>query len=414
VTENIQKTTLPNGVRVVTESIDTLQSVSVGLWVATGSRNEPEKWRGISHFLEHMLFKGTERRPNAKDIADEMDNVGGYLNAFTDKEYTCYYARALSQHTGMCVDILTDMFAHSRFDEEETTRERKVVLEEIKRREDDPEDLVHDLFMELLYPDHPLGLPVIGTADIVGGLMPNDLREYMREFYTPDRVIISASGNLNHENIVHETERALGHLTGTSPNHRIALPLPKHVHNTVNKESEQVNFCVGVRGFGQYDDKRYPLGVLDTVMGGSMGARLFQEIREKRGLAYSVGTYSSLFAEGGYFTAYGGTSKDTYEQCIELVKDEFQKVRREGITESELSRAKNQFLGGIVMGQESLSSRMNRIGKSEVYHGNVTPLTEILEKINAVTLSQVQEVAEIIFPANIEEVSITALGPFAE
>jgi predicted Zn-dependent peptidase len=413
VTENIQKTTLPNGVRVVTEAIDTLQSVSVGLWVATGSRNEPEKWRGISHFLEHMLFKGTERRPTAKDIADEMDNVGGYLNAFTDKEYTCYYARALSEHTSLCVDILTDMFAHSRFDDEETTRERKVVLEEIKRREDDPEDLVHDLFMELLYPNHPLGLPVIGTAKIVGKLTPDDLRTYMKEFYTPDRVILSASGNLNHDTIVAEAERALGHLTGTAHTPRVPLPLPCHVRQTLNKESEQVNFCVGVRGFGQHDEQRYPLGVLDTVMGGSMGARLFQEIREKRGLAYSVGTYSSLFAEGGYFTAYGGTSKETYEQCVDLIQKEFTKVRKEGITETELSRAKNQFLGGIVMGQESLSSRMNRIGKAEVYYGKVTPLTEILEKINAVTTKQVHEVAETIFPANVDDVSITALGPFA-
>jgi predicted Zn-dependent peptidase len=414
VIENIQKTTLPNGVRVVTEHIPTVASVSVGIWVATGSRHEPDHRRGISHFLEHMLFKGTERRPTAKDIADEMDNVGGYLNAFTDKEYTCYYARALSEHFGLALDILTDMFAHSRFDTEETHRERKVVLEEIKRRDDDPEDLIHDVFAETMYPHHPLGLPVIGTAEIVGALEPDDLRHYMTEFYTPERVIIAAAGNLKHQEAVAITEKALGHLTGTSPHKPISLPPPAMAQRVHEKPSEQVNFCIGVRGFGQFDQERYALGVLDTVLGGSMGARLFQEIREKRGLAYSVGSYAAMHAEGGYFAAYGGTSPDTYEECVALVLAEFEKVRREGISTEEINRAKNQFRGALVMAQESLSSRMNRIGKSEVYHGTVVPLDDVLTRVNAVTMADVQAVAETIFPATPDELTITAMGPFSE
>ena len=265
--ETVQKTTLPNGVRVVTETIDHVQSVSLGIWVATGARFETHERRGISHFLEHMLFKGTTRRPSAKQIADEMDAVGGYLNAFTDKEYTCYYARALAEHTGLAVDILTDMYMNSLFDPEETARERKVVLEEIKRRDDDPDDLVHDLFAETIYPHHPLGLPVIGRAEVVAALTPDDLRTYMTQFYGPDAIIVSAAGNLEHQAVVDQVGATLGQLKGGISPTTLSAPEVKTADLThYSRPTEQVNFCIGTRGYGQNDDDKYALAIIDTAL----------------------------------------------------------------------------------------------------------------------------------------------------
>lgn len=411
-TENVEKTTLANGVRVVTESISHVESISLGIWVATGARYEAQNVRGISHFLEHMLFKGTERRPTAKQIADEMDMVGGYLNAFTDKEYTCYYARALAQHLPLSLDLLSDMYMNSLFDAAETARERKVVLEEIKRRDDDPDDLVHDLLAETLLPQHPLGLPVIGSADVVAGLTPDDLRTYMAKHYGPHNVIVSAAGNLEHAHVVDLANETLGKLTGDSLKGEHSAPHTTPGVREYARPTEQVNFCIGTRGYGQMDDQKYPLAILDTVLGGSMGSRLFQEIREKRGLAYSVGSYAATHREGGYFVAYGGTSPDTYEECLDVVRAEFAKVREGGITSQEMERAKNQFRGSIVMAQESMSSRMNRLGKSEVYFDRVIPLDEVVAAIDAVTLNDVQAVAEYIFPPDPSALTITAVGPF--
>ena len=410
--ETVQKTTLPNGVRVVTESIHHVQSISLGIWVATGSRQEEESRRGISHFLEHMLFKGTERRPTAKDIADEIDAVGGYLNAFTDKEYTSYYARTLSEHLPLAVDLLTDMYLHSRFDPEETTRERKVVLEEIKQRDDDPDDLVHDLFAETIYPGHPLGLPVIGTAEVVGSLTPDNLRDYMALYYGPASVVVAAAGDLEHDRVVDMVASTLGLLRGSNVATDLSRPAATRGLLEYPRPTEQVNFCIGTRGYGQNDEDKYVLAVLDTVLGGSMGARLFQEIREKRGLAYSIGSYAATHREGGYFVAYGGTSPATYEECLDVVREEFEKVRTAGITEPEMIRAKNQFRGSIIMAQESMSSRMNRLGKSEVYFDRVIPLDEVMADIDAVTLDDIRRVADHIFPADGAELTIASVGPF--
>jgi len=411
-TSTVRKTTLDNGVRVVTESIEYVQSVSVGIWVATGARYEDPAHRGISHFLEHMLFKGTERRPSAKHIADEMDSVGGYLNAFTDKEYTCYYARALSENLPLVIDILSDMYSNSVFDPEETARERKVVLEEIKRRDDDPDDLVHDLFAQTLYPNHPLGLPVIGTAEVVASLEPDDLRAYMRQHYGPGAVIVAAAGNLEHEQGVDLVREHLGGLQGVGEA-KVDVP-PAAAIDTLNyvRPIAQMNFCVGVPAFGQFDAEKYPLAILDTVLGGSMGSRLFQEIREKRGLAYSVGTYAAIHREGGYFVAYGGTSPESYNECLDLVRQEFAKVREHGITADEMERAKAQYRSGIVMKQESMSSRMNRMGASEVIFDRVIPLDEILAAVDAVTQDDVLRVAQAILPEDLSRVTIAAVGPF--
>jgi len=412
--ENVSRTTLPNGVRIVTESIPTVQSAAIGLWASAGSRDEEPRLRGISHFLEHMFFKGTERRPSAKHIADEMDALGGYLNAFTDKEYTCYYARVLSEHLGVGLDLLTDMLTGSLFDAEETARERKVVLEEIKRRDDDPEDMVHDLFGETIFPNHALGLPVIGSVETVSAFTPDDLRGYIARRYGAKSLVVAAAGNLEHERVVDFVAAALANLPLGEPNAPLPRPVAAPGLRLYSRPTEQVNFCVGAGAFGQHDEAKYPLAILDSILGGSMGARLFQEIREKRGLAYSVGSYCSTHREGGYFAAYGGTSPENFEQCLSLVREEFAKVRREGVSEAELLRAKNQFRGALIMAQESMSSRMTRLGKSEIYFDKVIPLAEALAKIEAVSVEDVLAVAQAVLPEDPEKLTIAAIGPFDE
>ena len=348
----IQREVLPNGVRIVTENITYVQSVALGIWVGVGARDEDGPVRGISHVIEHMLFKGTPTR-NAQQIADEIDSVGGDINAFTSKENTCYYARILSEHVPLAVDVLSDMFLNSSLDPEEMGRELNVILEEIKRRDDEPDDLVHDLFTETLWPGHVLGKSVIGTPETVSALKPQTLRDYMARRYSPDTIVIAAAGNLNHDEIVEMVRARFGHLTGSKADWRTpdADPQPNPATAYIEKPIEQVNLVLGTNGYSQLADEKYTLSILDNVLGGSMSSRLFQEIREKRGLAYSVGSYTQNFREGGYFAVYAGTSADTAAQVIDLVRAEFKNVRENNITEKELNRAKNQFRGSIVMGQ---------------------------------------------------------------
>lgn len=411
--ETVQSSALSNGVRVVTERVDSVQSASVGIWVATGSRDEEMERRGIAHFLEHMLFKGTERRPAAKDIADAMDNVGGDMNAFTDKEYTCYYARVLSEDVPLALDVLSDMYRYSRFDPEETARERKVVLEEIKERDDAPDDLVHDLFAETLYPDHPLGRPVIGTSETVSALEPDDLRGYMAKRYGPGAVVVTVAGNCDHEQVTQLVGQHLGDLAG---NHEIAPAVRPVAMTGVTanhiRPTEQVNFVIGSSAFGVLDEERYALTVLNTILGDSMGSRLFQEIREKRGLGYTIGSYANMHREGGYFAVYGGTSPDTYAECLETVRAELAKVREHGVSDAELARAKAQARSGLVMKQESMSARMSRIGASEIYYGRVVPLAEALAKMDAITPDDVLSIARAVLPEDPTQLTVTAVGPF--
>ncbi len=407
----ILRDVLPNGVRIVTEKIDTVQSASIGIWVGVGARDEADPLRGISHVIEHMLFKGTETR-TAQQVADAIDSVGGYLNAFTDKEYTCYYARILSEHIGIAVDVLSDMFLHSKVDPTELAREQNVILEEIKRHEDQPDDLVHDVFYQTIWPNHVLGKSVIGTAQTVASFTHDDLVGYMHKRYTPDTIVIAAAGNLEHSQVVEMIAERFGGLTGTradwrEPDEKAQAHLDTEC---VSKPVEQVHVVMGVPGFSQSEDDRYKLSVLDTVMGGGMSSRLFQEIREKRGLAYSVGSYTTSYREGGLFAVYAGTSPDTAGDVVSIVKEEFAKVTANNVTEAELNRAKNQVRGGMVMAQESMSSRMMRIGKNELVHGRVIPYDEILGKIQAFTLGDIHDVTEKIFGKG--EFAMAQVGPF--
>jgi predicted Zn-dependent peptidase len=408
--ENIEITTLANGIRVVSETVTHVQSVSIGIWVGVGSRDEERGVRGITHFIEHMLFKGTERR-DARQIADEIESRGGSLNAFTDKEYTCYYAKALAEHADIVLDVLTDMLRHSALDSEELGREQNVVIEEIKRYNDTPDDIVHDIFAQTLWKTHPLGRPVIGTSKTVAALDRQNLIDYISTHYTPDRIVVSASGNVKHADIVTLAEKSLGDMRGSTYHRKpVRPPVASGQNKQMRKRTEQVHFCYGSPAFSQHDENRYTLTILDTVLGGNMSSRLFQEIREKRGLAYSIGSYSVSYDEGGMFTVYGGTSPDTFEQVLDLTRVELEKVKRDGLTEDEVSKSKTQIRGALVLGLENMSSRMMRMGKSLLYFDRVIPLDEIIQKINAVSHDDLGRISNTLFDES--QLTLAAVGPF--
>ena len=405
----VKKETLPNGVRVLTETVSHVQSVSVGIWMNSGARDEDEANRGISHFIEHMLFKGTETR-TARQIADEFDSIGGQLNAFTEKEYTCYFAKVLSEHLPVAVDVLADMLLHSVLDLQEIELEKNVVLEEIKRHEDTPEDLVHDMFARSIWGDHPLGNPVLGTSKTVAKLSRADLVEFARTRYTPDSIVVSAAGNLVHEQLVQQIARLFGSLEGTkiAPVH--AVPSFSSLSSRSNKTTEQVHFCMGAPGFSQLDPDKYALAIIDATLGGGMSSRLFQEIRENRGLAYAIGSYSASYREGGFFTVYGGTSMEHVDEVLDLVRIEFCNVLKDNITDDELTRAKNQIRGALVLSQESMSSRMIRMAKSELYFGRLIALEELIQAVLKVTHDNIGGVASRIFGES--SYPVVAVGPF--
>ncbi len=406
---SISKTILNNGVRVLSEWVPYVDSVSVGIWANAGSRDEDKKRLGISHFVEHMLFKGTERR-TARQIADEMDSVGGHLNAFTDKEFTCFYAKVLKEHLFVALDILSDMVLHSLLDEVEIEHEKNVVLEEIKRHNDTPEENVHDLMAETLWKGHRLGNPVIGSASVVRSLTRSDLAEYLSEFYTPDSVVISAAGNVEHREFVDAVAAAFGGLQGKRPRRKQIDAKVRAELKLVNKVTEQVHFCLGTEGFSQERKEKYALAAIDAALGGGMSSRLFQEIRENRGLAYSIGTYSAAYREAGLFAVYGGTSVENIKLVLELIEQECSSIGRESVTDAELERAKNQIRGTLVLGQESMSNRMSRLAKSELYFGRIVRVDEIIASIMNVSRDDVADVACRLF--NGAGFTLAAVGPF--
>jgi len=408
--EAVQITQLSNGVRVVTETVPYVRSASVGIYVGIGSRDEDERIAGISHFIEHMLFKGTATR-TAHQIADTIESRGGHLNAWTDKETTTFQARVLAEDTALAIDVLTDMLLHSLLDPEEMTREKSVVLEEIKMYEDSPEDLVHEVFEQSLWKTHPLGRPIIGTSDTVSNLTREDLAAYMASRYLPDRIVVAAAGNLDHAEIVAQVEQSMGSLEGkaTLPVHRSAKPSGKS-KQVRKRETEQVNFCLGSRGYSKQNPSRYAVSILSSLLGGNMSSRLFQEIREKRGLAYNIGSYSRYYRDAGVFCIYGGTSLATYEQVIELTRKETTSVRKTGFTADELAKASTQVRGALVLGLEGMSSRMNRYGESLLAHGRVIPVEEVLAMYDKVTNDSIIEVAEHVFEDSLQ--TLAAVGPF--
>lgn len=406
---SIHKFVLPNGVRVLVEPNTNVRSAAIGLTCRAGSRHELDREGGITHFIEHMLFKGTKTR-NAKQIAEEIEGRGGMLNAFTDKEQTTYYCRTLSDDAGIGLDVLTDMMMNSLLDPEELEREKGVVLEEIKRGEDDPEGHVHDLHLEGRWGEHPLGRPIIGTSESVSSFSQDDLRQYIGRRYLGSNVILAVAGNVEPEAFYQMALDRMEALPSGGESAKLTAPESLVERREVGKDVEQVHFCIGGDSVSLYDDRIYTVAVLDGVLGGGMSGRLFQEVRERRGLAYSVGSYNLSYTAAGAFTIYGGTSPSKWQQVQEVVRQEVDSVVNDGLREGEMEKVKRQIAGGIVLGLEGMSSRMMRMTKNELFHERDVPIDETLAKINAVTEQQVRDLAAEMFAE--DRVSVTAIGPF--
>jgi predicted Zn-dependent peptidase len=410
----MQKTVLDNGIRVVSHEMPDNRSVSLGIWVENGSRHESEAENGISHFIEHLLFKGTERR-TAAQIAEEMDAVGGVINAFTSKENTCYYAKVLDENLPLAVDLLSDIFLHSSFDAEEIERERTVILQEISQTEDTPDDYVHDLFNLDFFQNHPIGWPICGRQQTVNSFCRQDIVDFFKTRYRPDRVVVAAAGNLNHAALVEEMAARLGSISnadrGKMPEIRgDSVPeMTRGVYPHV-KSLEQVHLCLGMAGIHQTHPKRYVGYVLNTLLGGGMSSRLFQEIREKRGKAYSVYSFASAYKDVGYFGVYAGTSLDSTEEVVELIAKELIKLAAGEITDTELQRTQGQLVGSTMLGLESSDSWMSHIARNEIYFGQPVSTEEICQRIRAVTRVDVVELARELFQT--DGMTLTLLGDF--
>lgn len=404
----ILKTTLSNGVRILVEPVGHVQSAAIGLWCRTGSRHEFDSEAGITHLIEHMLFKGTKSR-TAKEIAESIEGRGGSLNAFTDKEATCYYCRTLADDAVNGIEVLSDMMRHSLFDAEELEREESVVLEEIKRSEDEPGDHVHELHLANRWGNHPLGKPIIGTKESVSGFKRDHLLGYIDRRYRGENVLLSVAGNVDPAAIVKIAEEMLGSLSHGTEDKQPERPSGTKKEALIGKDVEQVHFCIGTDGTSLYDPELYTMTVLDAALGGSMSSRLFQEIREKRGLVYSVGSYVLNYGAGGAYTVYGGTSPDKWPTVQEITRVEFDKVMKDGFGTDELDRTKQHIKGSIVLALESMSSRMMRMSRNELNHQRDIPVEETLAKIDAVTNSGLMELANRVLDEKL--VSTTVIGP---
>ncbi|GFO57361.1 peptidase M16 [Geomonas sp. Red276] len=388
----IKKSLLENGIRVITERIPYASSVSIGIWVANGSRHERRELNGVAHFIEHLLFKGTERR-SALDIAREIDSVGGVLNAFTSREYVCYYAKVLDKFLPNAVDLLTDIFLHSTFDPEEIEKERRVVLQEINMMEDTPDDLIHDIFHQQFWMGHPLGMSILGDADSVGGLTRDAIVGYKERMYRGDDIIVSAAGNLTHEELVSLVEQHLRALPSGSG--RVENPLPVYERRFVitEKDLEQVHVCLGLKGVQQNAPERYDAFILNAILGGSMSSRLFQEVREKSGLAYSVYSYLASHADAGSLVVYAGASPENSEELLDILLRELRRFKDEPVTLCQLDAARDQLKGNLLLSLESSDNRMSRLAKNEIYFGAPLLLTDIMDGFDAVSSQSIQALA---------------------
>ena len=407
------KTVLDNGIRILSEEMPSTRSVSLGIWVENGSRHELRHQNGISHFIEHLLFKGTEQRSAAR-IAEEMDAVGGVLNAFTAKEYTCYYAKVLDENLPLAIDLLTDIFLHSVFDREEIERERSVILQEISQSEDTPDDYVHDLFNLDFFRDHPLGRPICGEAATVRGFRREDFLGFVQERYLPGRVIVAAAGHLRHGDLVHEMARRLGTVQNAESkiqNLKSKIEDSPALQSGIfqhAKPLEQVHLCLGVAGIHQAHPMRYAAYILNTILGGGMSSRLFQEIREKRGKAYSVYSFLSAYKDVGYLGVYAGTSPEGAEEVVDLVLKEMRRLAAGEIGEEEIERTKSQLTGGMILGLETSDSWMSHITKNEIYFGKDIALEDIARGIRSVSRDDIVELAGAILRP--EGMALTLLG----
>ncbi|MBY7143620.1 insulinase family protein [Virgibacillus sp. NKC19-3] len=391
----IEKHTSKNGLRIVLENIPAVRSVTIGIWILTGSRNETTMNNGISHFLEHMFFKGTKNR-SPQDIAEAFDSIGGQVNAFTSKEYTCLFAKVLDTHKAYALEILADMFFHSSFDEEEMEREKKVIYEEIKMYEDTPDDIVHDLLAQASYGVHPLGYPILGTEEHLKGFNADTLRNYMKEQYIPENVVISVAGNTD-DSFMAKIEDYFGSYYADHEPSPIVRPTFLAGKIERNKDTEQAHLCLGYDGLPVGDENTYSLIIMNNVLGGSMSSRLFQEVREKQGLAYSVFSYHSSFLDNGLLTIYAGTGKDQLPLLRDTIDKTVETLMKSGLTDKELINSKEQLKGNLMLSLESTNSRMSRNGRNEMLLHRHRTLDEMIREIDAVNHDSIQKVIEKLF-----------------
>jgi len=405
---NLRRTVLPNGLIVLTERMEHLRSVAMGVWIKSGSRCESAELNGISHFVEHMLFKGTKSR-SAQRIAREMDSIGGNLDAFTSKETICFNVKSLSDHVPIALDVLTDMVLNPTFAQPDIERERGVILEEIKIDEDNPDVLVHELFTQSFWKGHPLGKPILGTTETVGRFGQQELFGYHGDRFHGGNMVFSAAGNLDHDRFVAAVEEKLSVLTGGEAPQELSAPEPSARIILRNKKAlEQVQICLGVPAPKVTDDSRYATSILNTVLGGGMSSRLFQTIREERGLAYSVYSDMSPYRDTGNFCVYAGTSGSKALEVIDLIMAEFRNLKEVPISAEELTRAKDQLKGNILMGLESSNARMANLARQEMYFQQFYSVDEVIARIDEVDAGQVQTMAQRLFEP--ERIAVTLLG----
>jgi predicted Zn-dependent peptidase len=408
VAEDYRKSVLPNGIRVITERMPHVRSVAVGVWVETGSRHEPDGRGGISHLIEHLVFKGTASR-SAEAIAREMDSVGGQMDAFTTKEHTCFYVQVLDEHLPLAVDLLTDILLHPLFDAEELEREKSVVLQEIKMVEDTPDDVIHDLFAEQIWSGHPLGKPILGTRQLVESFGRDIIATHFGEEYVPPRIIIAVAGNVTHGRVVELFGRGFNGFTH-DPRHRLAQPariIPGV--NIVQKTLEQVHVVLGFPGLHHAAPERYALFLLNDIIGGSMSSRLFQEVRERQGLVYSIHSGVQSYADTGTLYVYAASDPPNFSKVLKSTLKALREVKKQGVTQDELKRSKDHLKGSLMLSLESTSSRMNRLAKHELHFGSFLTLDEMLKAIDRVKHDEVQAlVAELL---DEDQLALTTLGP---
>jgi len=413
----IRRTEFESGLRVVTERMPGVRSAALGFWVLAGSRDEPPRISGSSPFLEHLLFKGTKTR-TARDIAEAFDAVGGDVNAFTAKEYTCFYSRVRDRDLPMAVDHLCDMLENSVIRRSDFEAERQVILEEIHMHEDAPDDLIHDLLNETLWPEHPLGRPILGTVQSITVATRDQVRRFYKRHYLPGSFVVVAAGNVQHDALIDLIRLHMdpGRVRSEGPsswNRREPGSAPASSGRTLVKrrKTEQAHICIGTNGLSRTDPDRFAFGIVNNAFGGGMSSRLFQEIREKRGLAYSVYSYHTMYVEAGLFAAYAGTTPNRAREVLGILREQLADVAEGGLTEGEFERAKGHMKGSLVLSLEDPGGRMSRLGKSEISHGEILTVSQILQRIEAVTLDDARRVAKRVLS---QPTALAVLGPFAK
>ncbi|AFS78557.1 M16 family peptidase [Gottschalkia acidurici 9a] len=400
------KKTLENGLRIVTEYIPYVKSVSIGIWVEAGSIRENVHNNGVTHFIEHMIFKGTEKR-TAKEIAESIDNIGGQINAFTSKECTCYYVKVLDNHLSDAIEILADMLFNSKFDEEEMKKEKGVILEEIKMYEDSPEDLVTDLLAKSIFNNHQLGMPILGSSETLNNLTREDILDYYKTYYTPENTVISIAGNFKEEDIMDLIKEYFGNWEPNQKNLEVNNP-PKIDRNIISKvkDIEQMHLCLGMEGINSGNMDLYPLLVLNNIFGGGMSSRLFQTVREDMGLAYSIYSYMYSYKDVGVFSIYAGMNKENILTVSEIIVKNINEIKKNLINEEEMNKSKEQLKGNYILGLESTFSRMSYIGRSELLLGRTDTPEELLEKIDKVKIEDIRKIVDKVFSKDSLNISI--------